>query len=165
MPGLVKEFIEGLEVYQGVESNPDMGFVVQSGFPEPAHSRYVEKYLERLADRLNAKHLGTVVKGGVEGIQVMPGWMTRKLYNRFQQLGENFNTLGALDRRLIKKLAPREQLSRGRIILFKWMVKTGMANMYWNKNLKDNHAYDIRFASPYAPSRNAYMASLLQNVE
>ncbi len=43
MPGLVKLFIEALEPPCGREGNPSIGFIVQSGFGEAAHSRYVER--------------------------------------------------------------------------------------------------------------------------
>lgn len=165
MPGLVKEFIEGLAVYERSKNNPDMGFIVQSGFPEPAHSRHVERYLENLAERLNAKHLGTAVKGGVEGIKIMPAWMTRKLRRNFYLLGEKFNTLGALDRKIIQKLSPREQLSKFNLFIFRIMNKTGMGNFYWNGQLKENNAYAQRFAAPYGPANNAHMLTLLHDGE
>ena len=68
MPAMVKTFIESLEPLCGREGNPDIGFIVQSGFPEAIHSRYIERYLEKLAIRLGCRYIGTVIKGGVEGI-------------------------------------------------------------------------------------------------
>ena len=165
MPGLVKEFIEKLSVYEGTDCNPDMGYVVQSGFPEPAHSRHVERYLERLTERLDAKYLGTAVKGGVEGIRIMPGWMTKKLRKNFYLLGEKFNALGALDRRIIKRLTPSEQLNRRSLFLFKIMHNTSFGNFYWNKQLKENEVFELRFASPYAQSYKADMVTLLHDGE
>ena len=52
MPAIVKTFIESLEPLCRREGNPDIGFIVQSGFPEAIHSRYVERYLAKLAARL-----------------------------------------------------------------------------------------------------------------
>jgi multimeric flavodoxin WrbA len=72
MPGIVKHFIEALEPLVGRSDNPPLGFLVQSGFPEGLHSRYVERYLEKLAARLGSPYLGTIVKGGGEGTRVMP---------------------------------------------------------------------------------------------
>lgn len=161
MPGLVKEFIEDLSVYEGSDSNPDIGFVVQSGFPEAAHSRHVERYLERLAERLDSKYLGTAIKGGVEGIQIMPGWMTRKLRKNFCLLGEKFNVLGALDRKIIKKLAPREQLSKGMLVLYRLMSRAGLTNAYWNSKLKENNVFKQRYASPYAQAFQTDMTHTL----
>ena len=55
MPGIVKVFIESLEPLCSREGNPDVGFIVQSGFPEAIHSRYVEKYLEKPSLRLGCR--------------------------------------------------------------------------------------------------------------
>ena len=63
MPAVVKTFIEALEPFKGREHNPPIGFLVQSGFPEGLHSRYVERYLVGLAARLGSVYLGTIVKG------------------------------------------------------------------------------------------------------
>ena len=150
MPGIVKEFMEMLAPWKGREENPDMGFLVQSGFPEPAHSRYVERYLRKLTHRLHSRYLGTIVRGGVEGIRVMPGWMTRKLRRRMMLLGKNFAVNGVFDRRLIHRLAPRERMSKRQIRLFRWMQNTSMANYYWNKQLRENDAYALRDERPYA---------------
>jgi NAD(P)H-dependent FMN reductase len=54
MPGVVKHFLEALEPLVGRPGNPPVGFLVQSGFPEGLHSRFVERYLEKLAARLGS---------------------------------------------------------------------------------------------------------------
>jgi multimeric flavodoxin WrbA len=46
MPAMVKTFIESLEPVCGLNDNKAIGFIVQSGFGEAIHSRYVERYLE-----------------------------------------------------------------------------------------------------------------------
>lgn len=150
MPGIVKHFIEALEPLSGQQDNPRLGFVVQSGFPEPIHSRHIAKYLDKLAARLECHHSGTVIRGGVEGIQIMPPWMTKKLFKRFRQLGTEYAAAGRFDLEIIEKLAPRDHLSRGRQIITRIMISAGLANFYWNSNLKKNQAYKNRFAKPYA---------------
>lgn len=165
MPGLVKEFIEELVIYDGLDSNPGMAFVVQSGFPEAAHSRHVEKYLERLTERLNSKYLGTAVKGGVEGIQIMPAWMTKKIRKNFFTLGRNFNAMGALDRKIIKKLSPREHLSKIHLFIQRLLQNTQFNNFYWNGLLKENNAFDQRFAAPYAHLSGVEIEVLLHEGE
>ena len=62
MPAIVKVFIESLEPLCGREGNPDIGFMVQGGFPEAIHSHYVERYLEKLAGRLGWRYKGPVIK-------------------------------------------------------------------------------------------------------
>jgi hypothetical protein len=47
MPVIVKDFIEQLKPFVGRESNPTLGFILQSGFVEAAHSRYVVRYWQK----------------------------------------------------------------------------------------------------------------------
>jgi len=149
MPGVVKSFIEALEPFAGRKSNPALGFIVQSGFPEAAHNRMVERYNEKLASRLECAYLGTIVKGGAEGIQVQPPRMTAKLFTRFYELGRVFGRDGYFDQSRIEELAKPERLSRGVLLLLQLLGPTGLLNFYWNKQLKKNGAYSRRFAAPY----------------
>ncbi|MRS04784.1 hypothetical protein EG832_16445, partial [bacterium] len=89
MPGIVKHFIEALEPLTGLSHNPPIGFIVQSGFPEGLHSRFIEQYLEKLAARLGSPYLGTIVKGNGEGVRMMPDEMNRFLFDALQSLGRN----------------------------------------------------------------------------
>jgi len=150
MPGLVKQFIETLAPICGRDKNPALGFIVQSGFPEATHSRPVERYNEKLALRLGCRYLGTIVKGGVEGIQVKPPGMTRKLYSAFYLLGEAFARTGAFEPQLVGRLAKPERLSPAARFLFSLLQLTGLTNFYWNWMLKENDAFKRRFARPYA---------------
>jgi len=149
MPGIVKTFIEALSPLAGGRGNPRLGFVVQSGFPEPHHSRFVERYLEKLARRLTCIHTGTVVRGGVEGIQKMPPWMTRRLFQRFYDLGVAYGETGVFSPVLIQELVPRERLSPAVRLLYRAGGALGLTNGYWNGQLKANRAFKDRFARPY----------------
>jgi NAD(P)H-dependent FMN reductase len=150
MPGIVKEFIETLCPLCGRAGNPALGFVVQSGFPEAAHSRAVERYNEKLSRRLGCRYLGTVVRGGAEGIQVMPPSMTRRLFASFDAVGETFGRTGELDAGLVRRLAGSERLSLPMRLLYRLLRLTGLTNFYWNGQLKANGAFERRFAAPYA---------------
>jgi len=150
MPGIVKHFIEALEPLCGKKENPAIGFIVQSGFPEPIHSRYVEKYLAKLTDRLGCKHTGTVIKGGVEGIQVKPAWMTRKLLQTMYQLGVDYSAAAKFNEEIIHKLASRDKIPKFALSIIKPMTKTRLMNFYWDSQLKKNNAFERRFARPYS---------------
>jgi NAD(P)H-dependent FMN reductase len=150
MPGTVKAFIETLEPFRGRTGNPRVGFIVQSGFPEAEHSRHVERYLVKLAARLGCRYIGTIVKGGVEGIQVKPPGMTRKLFAAFENLGEIFGESGQFDEALTQRLAKPEKLPKWATVGYSILAKTGLMEFYWNKQLKENGVYEKRFAKPYA---------------
>jgi len=149
MPGIVKAFIEQIEPFRARNINPPVGFFIQSGFPESAHSRHVEHYLEKLAARLDSPYLGTIVKGGCEGIQSMPASMTRKLFEAFYRIGKVFGETGRLDPVLLYDLAKPEQYSPLLAPFFKLFVRLPVASFYWDGQLKQNGAYEGRFAHPY----------------
>jgi hypothetical protein len=151
MPGIVKAFIEELAT-QPMESGTQQKllFLVQSGFPEAIHLATVEQYLLKLARRLGYDSPGVIIKGGVEGIQVMPPQMTRKLFSRLKALGEIFGRLGVLDEGLLKKVRGMKRFPRWIfpvIYLLKWM---GMMDSSWNDTLKKNNAFERRFDRPYS---------------
>lgn len=149
MPGIVKHFIEHLEPFCGKFPNKKIGFIVQSGFPETIHSRFVEKYLEKLAKRLCCQYLGTIIKGGVEGIQVQPPRMTNKLFQYFYDLGKDFGKTNEFNEQIKKQLGKMETLPKAAIIFIKVLSKTPLMHFYWNRMLKKNKAYKNRFDQPY----------------
>jgi len=151
MSAMVKTFIESLEPLCGKEGNPDIGFIVQSGFPEAIHSRYVERYLGKLASRLGCRYIGTIIKGGCEGVWRRPAKRTKKLFQAFYQLGQIYGETARLDEQLIHKLAQPERFPKLMIPLLKLLlIKIGLVNSYWNSMLKKNNVFEKRFAKPYA---------------
>jgi len=150
MPGIVKSFIDSLKPLCGKQDNPSIGFMVQSGFPEAYHSRFVERYLKKLAKRLNCQYVGCIVKGGIEGIRIKPQFMTKKIFNYFYELGKVYGKSGKFDEELLKKLAKPEHLSALLRLFFKFAILIGMSNFYWDKQLKENNAFEKRFDRPFA---------------
>ena len=149
MPGIVAAFFEKLQPYIGKMEGKKLGFVVHSGFPEANHSRFVEKYLIWLAEVLDATYMGTVVLGGSEPVRLMPESMQKKKKAWFNKIGETMLSEGRFDSASVKKLAGFEKLSALNLILNKIMILSGTANMYWNSELKRNHAFENRFAQPF----------------
>ncbi len=149
MPGMVKAFIETLEPLQGRKNNPPIGFLVQSGFPEALHSRHVERYLEKLAQRLGAPYLGTIIKGNGEGVRMMPNEQNAKLFEALQGLGKGFAQTGQLNPDLLPTVAGVERYHRILAPIFKLFVRLPIASWYWDSQLKENGVYEERFARPY----------------
>jgi multimeric flavodoxin WrbA len=150
MPGIVKEFIEAIGSMRLLKPVP-IGFLVQSGFPEALHSRYVEQYLMVLADRLKSPYLGTIVRGGCEGVRLMPEKMNRKLFNGLNELGSQLADEGRFVKEKIQKHAGLERISPLLVPAFKLATMTPLLNVYWNMQLKENGAFETRFAKPYIP--------------
>ncbi len=149
MPGIVKKFIDRLADCLGSFSGKSLLFMVHSGFPEACHSRGVERYLKKLTAKLGADYLGTIIKGGSEGLRIMPPMMTRKPRLFINQIGEQFAGTKSLDPGLLKKLASPERLSPFSRGVYRFMSLIGLSNLYWNGMLKKNGAYKNRFNTPY----------------
>lgn len=149
MPGMVKAFIETLAPYIGRKNNPKLAFLVQSGFPEAHHSRFVERYLEKLARRLDAPYAGTIVKGGCEGVRLMPETMNRKLFAGLHQMGVDLAETGHFDPERLETLAKPERYARFLAPLFKIALKLPVLQTYWNHQLKQNGVFEDRFARPF----------------
>lgn len=149
MPGVVKHFIEALEPLTSRRNNPPVGFLVQSGFPEGLHSRYVERYLEKLANRLNSPYLGTIVKGNGEGIRSMPPEMTAPLFKNLQLLGAGLGTDGRFDTKILAQITRVEHFPAYMGPFFKVYLRLPGAHTYFDAMLKQNGVYQQRFARPF----------------
>ena len=150
MPGLVKGFIEELEPLCGRDGNPDLGFIVQSGFGEAEHSRFVARYHEKLARRLGCSYLGTVIKPNCEPVQVYTK-MFKNVFEEFYQLGEHFGETGHFDQTLLQQMAKPESFSAPMRLFWRsmWKIQNGTGKSYWDEKLKANGAYKLRFSRPY----------------
>jgi hypothetical protein len=149
MPGIVKEFFENLAEMQ-FHPTKKIGYIIQSGFPEVIHSAGLERYLEKFTKRLHCEYLGTVIKGGVEGIQTMPSWMTKKLFRKFHELGEYFALNQCFSPVIKKEFRKPYKMSPMSRFMFSLINKTGLTNYHWNSHLKEHGAFEERFAKPYA---------------
>jgi len=151
MPGVVKHFIDALQPLVGRKHNPPLGFVVQSGFPEGLHSRYIEHYLEKLAARLGSPYLGTIVKGNGEGVRIMSPEANRALFQDLQGLGAGLAREGRLDPQALARIAAPERYPTYLGPVFRLFLRLPVAHGYFDEMLKKNGAYERRFARPFAP--------------
>lgn len=149
MPSLVKGFIEALEPLCGRRDNPAICFFVHSGFMEAVHSHYIERYLKRLADRLGSPYLGTIIKGGTEGVQFRADKPNKGLFNDFYQLGKKFGESGQLDATLLNKISQPVQLRGLLLLIVKIVERLGIFNKGWDKMLKANNAWEQRNDRPF----------------
>jgi hypothetical protein len=149
MPGQVMAFFEALEPLCGREGSPDLGFIVQSGFLEALRFRGLERYLEKLSARLGCRYVGTIIKGSCEAARLYPQ-MFRKLFAALTRLGKTYGETGQYDQASIQKLAKPERFSKLAAHFWQWMYKTSFNMGYFDEQLKENGAYEQRFARPYA---------------
>ena len=140
MPSHVMEFIEGLKSSRG-----SIVFFIQSGFPESSQSYYLEAYFEQLAIRLNRTYLGTVIKGGMEGLKARPVQSRQKIIEPVVTIIQDLINYG--------KIMEDQCLQLGKPIHLGWLgkafLKTGIINYYWDQQLKANQALERKDHRPY----------------
>lgn len=148
MPMCVKRFIEALEPLRERKGNPVMGFFIQSGFPEGIHTKYVARYMEKLTRRLNSTCAGVMRKGGGEAVRHQPDKASRKLFEALYQQGRHFSQHQRCDTELIEQMAKPETFPPAVMFALKIMVRLGILNFMWDKQLKQNGAFEKRFDKP-----------------
>jgi len=147
MPGIVKAFIEALAALQGRTNMPALGFVIQCGFPETAHLRFLARYCEKLCRRLGCLSLGAILKGGTEGLAVQPPQLTEKYFVLFYKLGAHFGKTGQFDEEILLKLARPERLTAQNIA----QVVPFINRFLWDAQLEKNGVLDKSFDRPLLP--------------
>jgi len=145
MPGSVKEFFESLEVMKGKRPDLRIMFMMQNGFPETYHNRFVERYCAKLAKRLGCIYEGSICKGGCEGLTIQPPELVDKVFTGFYNAGKSFGETGELNPEVLGKLAYPEHLKPENMELVINMVN----NFLWDGMLKKNNALDKKFDKPY----------------
>lgn len=149
MPGIVMRFIEHLKA--NTKDKPKyIGFIIQCGFPEGSQCEYLVRYFKSLAEELNLEYLGALIRGDAAGINMMPEFMTRKLFMNLKRLGEIYEQTHRLDEEIIKKVMQPVEIKGFKLKFMKLAKRVGLMDIMWNKFLKENKAFEERFAKPYA---------------
>lgn len=149
MPSTVKSFFEALAPLAGTPNLPPLAFLIQCGFPETRHLRYVEHYLQHLALRLGAPYLGTLAKGGGEAVRSSPAAQNQGCFDALAALGAGLAQQGGLEPAQLQKLADREAFPPSAERMLKWMVRLRLFNGYFDRQIKQNGAWAQRNAHPY----------------
>lgn len=119
IPGLMMEFLETLEPYKDKLKKTKVGFILQGGFPEASQLRCCEEYLKKLPGYLNCEYNGTLIKGDMFGVSLVPEKKRNKAIGVFYDAGCNFAKEGTLDNEYIRKLAGAEYFSNKVLFLFR----------------------------------------------
>lgn len=148
MPSIVKAFMERI-IPSGTNSATHVSFLIQSGFIERFQSAYIVPYFAQFTKKINAVYGGTVIKGGIEGIQTRPVSSRERLYEIFRKIGEQYVAERQFDEAYAKKIGAPLKLSGATIFLFRLIHMTGLTNAFWNNQLKENGVYDRRDDQPF----------------
>ena len=147
MPGSVKEFLEALAPLAGEKGNPSLGFIIQCGFPETSHNYYVAKYCEKFSRRMGCSSLGSILKGGCEGLDVQPSFLTDKYYTLFYRIGVEFGKTGKFDPALLEKLTRPEHLTAENMAQIIPFINQAL----WDVQMENNGVLGKSFDRPVKP--------------
>jgi hypothetical protein len=147
MPGSVKEFFEALAPLMGKCADVSLGFVIQCGFPETYQNRFIERYCEKFARRLGCRYIGSIVKGGLEGLAIQPKVLTDKYEFFFHALGSEFGKTGKLDTVMLEKLARPEHLKPEDMSKLVPFINKAL----WDSQMEKNGVLDKSFDRPLQP--------------
>lgn len=150
LPAPAVAFVQRLAPFVGRPRNPALLFLVQCGFPEALHLRPVERWLERLARRLGAPHLGTMLRPGAEGMRDRPPFLERATMRRLERLGRALASEGRLDAATLAALAGRERLAAGLLGPLRVALGRRGGEWGWDRQLAANGVLALRDARPYA---------------
>lgn len=153
MPGGVKLFFEALQPLCGQCQSKKIAFLVQYGFFEAIHARPLEKYLVKLAALLGCEYLGTIIKGGCDGLASGKGIGKKKILAGIYQIGLTLGKTGTFDSEQLLAYSAPEIIRKKSVTAMKWGL--GFINKYyWGRMLKKNGvSVEASFARPYQVER------------
>lgn len=150
MPGGVKLFIEKLEPFCGKCYGKKIGFLVQYGFQEAIHARPLEKYLVRISRILDCDYMGTIIKGGCDGLSKGPENRFKKILTGSYKIGDTLGRTGTFDHEELEAYSKPENQKQTP----KWLMNIIMRllnKFYWGPMLKKNNvSIEESYAQPYA---------------
>ena len=82
----------------------------------------------KLALRLGSRYIGTIIRGGVEGIQAQPEYLNRRLFMAFSCLGRHFGVTKEFHPITVRKLAGRDRMPAFTRGVFRLLIATGLAD-------------------------------------
>lgn len=148
MPAGVKTFMEELEPLLGKCHGKKVGFLVQYGFIEAVHARPLEMYLEHVSKLLCCDYLGTIIKGGCDGLSKSENG-NKKIRVGVYEIGKTFGATKHFDKKQIDAYAAPEVQKKQNSFLLSIIIKI-INKLYWEKSFKKNGVtYTESFAKPY----------------
>lgn len=93
--------------------------------------------------------MGTAIKGSGEGLHLQPQKARAKILAPFVELIKSIFDDGYMSEQSLEKLAGSAYLSKSMLFLFKLLAPTGVIQIYWDQQLKQNNAYKHRNDRPF----------------
>jgi hypothetical protein len=113
------EFLETLPVKNEDAAKTRISFILQGGFDEACQLRTCEKYLEKLPSYLGCEYSGTLIKGGMFALALVPEKNRRKMLKPFFDMGVIYAREKVFDKDAVSRFAAPERYSKAMCFLIK----------------------------------------------
>lgn len=119
IPGIMMEFLESLSPKINADGRPKtkLSFLLQGGFSEASQLRCGQRYLEQLPGFLNCEYGGTLIKGNMFIIHMLPDKSAEKMVFPFIEMGKLFAKNGRFEKEMVDVFAAPEYFSKEFILL------------------------------------------------
>ncbi len=159
VPACLLELLEEIDGIEFILSKKNISFLIQYGFPEAIHARPIEAFLEEWTMLQGANYMGSIVKGGCDGLYKEMKKNENKGKNAYKEknkilkgireIGSHFNMTGQLNKEQLNNYAGTEshrQVPKKVMRVVVWV----MNKMYWKKLLsKNNVSEEGSYAKPF----------------
>ncbi|MDF2944647.1 MAG: hypothetical protein K0S01_3505 [Herbinix sp.] len=149
IPGIMLEFLETLSPKSNSEGQPKtkLSFLLQGGFSEASQLRCGERYLEQIPGFLNCEYGGTLIKGSMFIIHMLPETSSKQMVSPFIEMGEVFAIDGKFDKEKVNKFAAPEYYSKRFILLH--TLLSPLNKLFFAIFFKKNGCLGSLTAQPY----------------
>lgn len=133
IPGIMLEFLETLTPKSIGDSacKTELSFLLQGGFAEASQLRCCERYLEKLPAYLNCNYNGTLIKGNMFAVSILPEKARQKTLAPFVEMARTFATDGRFDKGKVSAFAKLEYFSK--IAIFVSTLMNPLQNWMFRK--------------------------------
>lgn len=146
MPGIVMKLFEQIKP---AKPGHKIGFVIQAGFIERAQTRFLVRYLNAFAKRLGYKNLGIVTRGDAAGTNMVPAFMTKKLFKLLNKLGAHYAQQHHFDSDTTAALAGIYEIPPRKARFYEFLNRTGINHVFWHKFWRDNGVFEKGLDRPF----------------
>ena len=113
VPGILLEFLQSLHPKSVLGTK--VAFLIQGGFEEAAQASCAKAYVETLPGYLGCDYAGTLTRGGLFCVNLLPEKMSRGIIAPFENAGREFAKAGCFSEEYAKAFAGPERFSKEEI--------------------------------------------------
>lgn len=130
LPGILLEFLETLSPKE--KPGTRLAFLLQGGFAEASQLRCGERYLEMLPGYLNCEYAGTLIKGNMFAVAMVPEQAGEKMVAPFEEMGHRFAEKGQFVKEEVTDFAAPEYMSKSSIRFYN-LIGSKIQKMFFDR--------------------------------